>query len=103
MAGQRDLSLATTEFDLMVSYRTGLSAAISLTPYLAARYALLSAHTSPMLFGADAAATPAQLGARTAAFRPIGLRGAVAGNRRRPHHGGLPAPQGSAPKTPAFP
>jgi hypothetical protein len=63
MAGQRDLSVATTEFDLMASWRTGLSAAVSLTPDLALRYSLLGARTSTMLFGSD----PAAAGA-TAAF-----------------------------------
>jgi hypothetical protein len=53
LLGQRDLNLSTTEFDLVVSRRIGVNAVSSVTPYLAARFALLSASTSSMAFFPD--------------------------------------------------
>jgi hypothetical protein len=75
LAGQRDLRLSTIELDLLVSHRFGLNAVVSLTPYLAARYTLLSASTRTLLFGSDTpSATPAELTARSAAYPSLDSR-----------------------------
>jgi hypothetical protein len=68
LAGQRDLRLSTTELDLMVSHRFGMSAAVSLTPYLALRYSLLSAGTGTMLFDAYSGIQPQDPAQVSAAF-----------------------------------
>jgi hypothetical protein len=71
LAGQRDLHLATTEFDLLASKRFGLSAVISLTPYLGLRYSLVNAGSRSMLFATDSVGTPADpatLAASSGAF-----------------------------------
>jgi len=70
--GQRDLRLRTTDFGLLVSKRFGVNAVTSLTPYLAARFTLLSASTDAMAFRADDTTgtplTPDQVLASSAAF-----------------------------------
>jgi hypothetical protein len=54
--GQRDLSLGSGDFDLIVSKRWGVGAVMSLTPYVAARYGLVFASTGSMDFGPSAGA-----------------------------------------------
>jgi hypothetical protein len=71
MLGQPELSLSTSEFDLLVSKRFGLNAVLGLTPYLAARYTLLSASSEVLSFRPDttgAPATPGQIEDASASF-----------------------------------
>jgi hypothetical protein len=71
MLGQPELSLSTSEFDLLVSKRFGVNAVLGLTPYLAARYTLLSASSEVLSFRPDttgAPATPGQIEDASAAF-----------------------------------
>lgn len=83
--GQEDLSLGVTDLDLLISKRFGLNGVSAITPYLAARYTLLSASTGRIDFapgltaGAsvqDAPRTQASFPRFTAGFfRPtLGLR-----------------------------
>lgn len=60
--GQKDLDLGTTELDLMASYRFGVNAVVSLTPYLALRFTRVSASTKTLAFRDDPASTdPAEV------------------------------------------
>lgn len=83
--GQEDLSLGVTDLDLLVSKRFGLNGVSAITPYLAARYTLLSASTGRIDFAPGiSAGASAQDAPRTQAsfprftagfFRPtVGLR-----------------------------
>jgi hypothetical protein len=58
MDGQRDLALATTEVDLLVSHRFGVNAIVSLTPYLGLRYAKMRAATRALQWKAYDGTTP---------------------------------------------
>ncbi len=69
LLGQAALGLSTTELDLLVSKRFGLNAVVALTPYLAARYTLLSASTRTLSFGPDTLAAPGT---------PTGIQGSSA-------------------------
>ena len=51
--GQKDLNLATTDLQLLVSKRFGVNAVMSLTPYLAARYLLVRASSDPIGYAPD--------------------------------------------------
>jgi hypothetical protein len=54
--GQKDWNLGTTDLDLIVSKRWGMSGVTSLTPYVAARLAFVSASSHRMDFAPDLSA-----------------------------------------------
>ena len=62
--GQKDLNLSSTDFTLLVSKRFGVNAALSLTPYLAARLLRVQAGSNSIGYAPDYAPdgtpTPAQ-------------------------------------------
>lgn len=70
--GQQDLNLGSTDVDLMVSKRWGVSGATSFTPYLAARFTFVSASSGTIDFQSVVAPPPtmtaAQQSAAVAAF-----------------------------------
>jgi hypothetical protein len=59
--GQRDLNLHATDLDFLVSKRFGVNAVVSLTPYLGARFSMVSASTPQMSFVAAPADNAAAL------------------------------------------
>jgi hypothetical protein len=56
--GQREWNLSSTELDLLVSKRWGVSAVTSFTPYVAARYAWVNASSDMLDFGPLPATPP---------------------------------------------
>jgi hypothetical protein len=68
--GQKDLKLSSTDFTLLVSKRFGVNAALSLTPYLAARLLRVQAGSHPIGYAPDAPtpASPALIVAAAAEF-----------------------------------
>ncbi len=51
--GQKDLNLASTDLQLLVSKRFGVNAVMSLTPYLGLRYLLVRASSDPIGYAPD--------------------------------------------------
>jgi hypothetical protein len=68
--GQTDLNLSSTDFTLLVSKRFGVNAAMSLTPYLAARLLRMHADSNAIGYAPDdpTPAPPAVVVAAAAAF-----------------------------------
>ncbi len=73
--GQKDLNLSSTDFTLLVSKRFGVNAALSLTPYLAARLLRVQAGSNSIGYAPDyapdgtpAPAPPAAIVAQAAEF-----------------------------------
>jgi hypothetical protein len=66
--GARDWNLDTTDLDLLVSKRWGVSGVTSFTPYLAARFALVSASSDRIVYAAPAGSAPGELNDLAASF-----------------------------------
>ena len=76
--GEKDWNLGTTDLDLMISKRWGLSGVISLTPYFAGRLTFVSASSDRMDFApglaTDPPRAPADLVATQASFPHFSAR-----------------------------